>query len=240
MMSFIDTHYHLDKYQNHSDMFSMINTLKQYTLCVTTTPGIFLSCRKLYSETKYVRFALGSHPLEITNAARAIFEFDHCLPQARYIGEVGLDYSRKDADRTSQLLVFDHIMRVQAKVNIPASIHIRCAEQDAIDIFSRYPNSKRIIHWFTGSNEQLHDLLSLGCYFSINSAMLKTEKQIQQLKAIPLERLLIESDGPYTHLNRKIYAPNMLEDIYALVSRYLCLPTINNIVFCNFRQLIQT
>ena len=238
-MPLIDTHYHLDKYRNHRNIYQQINKLKQYTLCVTGSPGVFLSCKQMYSETKYLRFALGVHPLEIEDPHKAIFEFEHCLPNTQYIGEVGLDYTQNIDSRNAQIQVFEHIMSLQAKLNLPASIHIRSAEDDAYRIMLRYPNPKRIIHWFTGTEEQLDSLLSLGCYFSINSSMINSEKHIQKLRQIPLERILIESDGPYTRVDGKVFSPEHLGSVYNHISTLMKISNIEEHVYQNFRCLLQ-
>ena len=62
MGKLIDTHYHLDYYKNHKELYDSINELKQYTLCVTNSPGVFVSCKKIYEETTYLKFAMGFHP----------------------------------------------------------------------------------------------------------------------------------------------------------------------------------
>ena len=116
-ISLIDTHFHLDKYQNHSSLYELMNKNHQYTLCVTCSPGVFLSCKKLYPETKYVKFALGVHPKEITDPEKSIHEFNICLHQAKYIGEIGLDYSGASPSRDIQLNVFRHIIKKQAERN---------------------------------------------------------------------------------------------------------------------------
>ena len=58
----IDTHFHLDFYRDHKFWYDRINELEQYTLCVTNSPEIYHSCKRLYPETKYVKFALGYNP----------------------------------------------------------------------------------------------------------------------------------------------------------------------------------
>ena len=60
----IDTHFHLDYYRNHKQVYDLINHLEQYTICMTNSPGVYVSCRKLYQETEYIKFALGFHPRE--------------------------------------------------------------------------------------------------------------------------------------------------------------------------------
>lgn len=56
-MQLIDTHFHLDYYRNHKYWYDQINKLQQYTLCVTNSPEVYRSCRELYPETKYIKFA---------------------------------------------------------------------------------------------------------------------------------------------------------------------------------------
>lgn len=58
----IDTHFHLDYYKEHQKIYDGINERKQYTLCMTNSPGVYISCKRIYPETKYLKFALGFHP----------------------------------------------------------------------------------------------------------------------------------------------------------------------------------
>lgn len=238
-MILIDTHFHLDMYKTHNDIFDEINRLKQYTLCVTCSPSVYLSCKKLYPETKYIKFALGIHPREIHNTAQAISEFDHCFSSAKYIGEVGLDYGINLINRESQINVFKHIMQKQSISNKPISIHIRKAESDAIEILKKTPGSKRIIHWYTGNNVFLHEFIRLGCYFSINTSMIRNKKQRELLSTIPHDRLLIESDGPFIVISGGQYKPSMLGDIYLAVADALSISDLHKTVYDNFASLLK-
>ena len=62
-------------------------------------------------------------------------------------------------------------------------------------------------------------LVDLGCYFSINTNMVKGSKK-ENYHLLPLERILIESDGPYTKVNNKKYTPALLKDAYEEISRF--------------------
>lgn len=64
-MDLIDTHFHLDFYRDHKYWYDYINQNRQYTLCVTNSPGVYHSCKRLYPETKYLKFALGFNPKSI-------------------------------------------------------------------------------------------------------------------------------------------------------------------------------
>ena len=92
-MQLIDTHFHLDYYENHKYWYDRINELKQYTLCVTNSPGVFHSCKRLYKETKYIKFALGYNPQQSVDEPFQQELFLHEIQGTDYIGEVGLDFS---------------------------------------------------------------------------------------------------------------------------------------------------
>lgn len=100
-MQLIDTHFHLDYYKNHRYWYEKINELKQYTLCVTNSPGIYHSCKRLYKETKYIKFALGYNPQQSVEEPFQRELFLREIPKTSYIGEVGLDFSRKCSIQTS-------------------------------------------------------------------------------------------------------------------------------------------
>jgi TatD DNase family protein len=57
---------------------------------------------------------------------------------------------------------------------------------------------KAVLHWFTGTNAEAQRACDLGCYFSINGEMLKNERHRKTIAALPLDRLLTETDGPFT------------------------------------------
>lgn len=233
MSRLIDTHFHLDHYRNHEIIFKEINKLEQYTLCVTNSPGVFLSCKNIYQETKYVKFALGIHPCEVNNS-KIIKDFEYCIEKTNYIGEIGLDFSNKYIDnKEMQIYVFNELIKLGARNNKLVSIHSRKSEDVLIDILSKYRHKKCIIHWFNGNNEQLKELVNLGCYFSVNSNM-----NVNHLKIIPIDKILIESDGPYMKLNNKKYTPKMLKEIYNIVESRLEINNLDSIIYKNFKELL--
>ena len=75
MIGLIDTHFHLDMYKNYNEIFQYLEVEKQYTLCMTNSPGVFLSCRDLFQNSKYVKFALGFHPLNADLTSKDINDF---------------------------------------------------------------------------------------------------------------------------------------------------------------------
>jgi TatD DNase family protein len=239
MNKLIDTHFHLDFYKNHSQIYSQINKLEQYTLCVTNSPGVFLSCLKLYPETKYVKFALGFHPQDISTNKLSIRDFKQCLNRANYIGEIGVDLSAKYANSEKiQLANFTAIVELAKQHNKLTSVHVRNAEDKIVEIMDRIRPQKCIIHWFNGNEEQLNALVELGCYFSLNTHMLSSQSQVDRIKSIPIDRILIESDGPFTKVKKKLYSPALLKDAYSIIESLLEVKDLKDIVYNNFRYLL--
>ena len=118
MIGLIDTHFHLDMYKNYNEIFQYLEVEKQYTLCMTNSPGVFLSCRDLFQNSKYVKFALGFHPLNVGLTSRDINDFVHLLEYTNYVGEVGLDFTRKKGiEKNKQIGFFDKIMALCAYQN---------------------------------------------------------------------------------------------------------------------------
>ena len=69
---------------------------------------------------------------------------------------------------------------------------------------------------FSGNKEQLRKLIDLGCYFSINTSMLN-----DKIFLIPKDRILMESDGPFTKVNGKKYQPQLLKENILVFYYYL-------------------
>lgn len=235
----IDSHFHLDHYRNHKELYDAINRLEQYTLCVTNTPGVFVSCKNLYKETKYVKFALGFHPQEKSLSAKDFSDFMILINRTNYVGEVGMDFSSDDyITKEQQLDFFGRIVDLCASRNKLLSVHLRKSETEAIDIIRRYHPKRCIIHWFTGTTTQLEELITLGCYFSINSNMVRNKSSNSKLLVIPQNRILVESDGPFTKVDGKKYTPQLLLPAYQTIAQYFQNPDIIDQVYINFKKLL--
>lgn len=240
-MKLIDTHFHLDFYRDHKFWYDKINELKQYTLCVTNSPEIFFSCKKLYPETRYVKFALGYNPQISTNTPFNKRLFLSQLSSTNYIGEVGLDFSTKNiCSKTAQIEAFDFICHNAAKYNKVLSVHSRKAEKDTLAILMQNRVKRAIIHWYTGDLETLEMFVKAGYYFSINANMCVTSKGQSIVKHIPIDKILVESDGPFAKTDGTRYTPSDLHKTYLLLAKLLGQNDIQDVVFDNFTRLLTT
>lgn len=121
------------------------------------------------------------------------------------IGETGLDYhySRKDQHRLRQMLTFQYQIDLAARRKLPLILHIRLAYKDAIRILKL--NRKKlyggVAHCFCGTKKEVQELIELGFHIGIGGVLLQeneTAAELQQVvQAIPVERILVETDAPY-------------------------------------------
>ncbi len=235
----IDTHFHLDYYKNHEQVYKGINEKKQYTLCMTNSPGIYLSCKRIYPETKYLKFALGFHPQEDSLTENDLNNFMYLIDRTGYVGEIGLDFSKSNyMSSNKQCDYFAKIVKICTEKNKLMSVHLRKSEKEAISILEEYRPNKCIIHWFNGNTDQLQKLVDLGCYFSINSNMIINRNNKEKLYLIPKTKILIESDGPFTKVDNRKFMFNDLLRIYELVAEYYNEPDLIKIVYANFRDIL--
>ena len=84
----------------------------------------------------------------------------------------------------------------------------------------------------------MHEIVEAGYYFSVNSATLRTSKGKGILKEIPLNRILIETDGPFSKFNGNIAEPMHLKMIYEAFEYFYNVKGMEDIVFENMSALI--
>ncbi len=193
-----DTHYHLDLQKDRIFAIREIEERQVYTIAVTNLPDLY---RREISEvsSKYIRFALGFHPELVHEYKNQIPLMWDLLPDARYIGEVGLDFTDK-AHQKEQIDFFSELVeRCRFDRNKIFTIHSRKAVGKVLEILGDNFRFKAILHWFTGSKRELSEAVEKGCYFSINSAMVKSNRFLEMLPLIPPNRLLLETDRPFIH-----------------------------------------
>lgn len=187
-----------------------------YTLAVTTTPKAWPRNYELTRLTRHVRAGLGLHPQLVAERHAEIELWEKYLPQTRYVGEVGLDAGPqyyRSFDLQKQ--VFERILKQCAKAGGKIlSVHSVRATAPVLDLIETcLPPSKGhvVLHWFTGSKAEARRAADLGCYFSVNAAMLAKERGRDLVAALPPERLLTETDGPFTQIDGRPTRPADVE-----------------------------
>lgn len=206
----VDFHCHLDLYPNFSDLVAECERRKIYTLAVTTTPRAWQRNNLLANSTKYVRAGLGLHPQVVGECHHEIDALCELIPQARYIGEIGLDGSNEYVSSMSlQKTILEKILvACSGHGGRIMSLHSRGAATQVLDMLEQYSDAGTpILHWFSGSQKELDRAILLGCWFSVGPAMLNSKKGLEVVKRIPRDKILTETDGPFTKQYTKILEP---------------------------------
>ena len=237
-----DSHVHLDLYKNTLDIIEQINSNKSYTIAVTNLPVLYEKALKTYPRSKYIRYAAGFHPELIGNFPEQIQEFYGLIKGSRFIGEIGLDFTKENVIyKELQLEVFKRTINICNRIGGKiVSIHSRGAASKVIEIIGSDFNGHVILHWFSGSITDLKKAIKNGYFFSINLNMLRTAKGRQLISLLPIDRILIESDGPFTKSFKDSYRiASIKETILELAKvKSVNLEELNTILKNNFKNLI--
>lgn len=206
----MDMHCHIDLYDNHHKVIENCKREKLYILSVTTTPSAWDGTYNLTAKIPRFNTALGLHPQLAKERENELHLFDKLIHKTRYIGEIGLDGSPNNRlFFDAQLRVFRHILSTcQQYQNKILTIHSRGAVKEVINELSYYKNAGiPIFHWYLGSKKDMERALSLGAWFSIGPAMLKSKHGCKVINWLPKDRVLLETDGPFTEYLGKTLEP---------------------------------
>lgn len=200
----VDLHCHLDLYPNARDVVKEVQRRRIAVLSVTTTPTAFRGTTRLTEACPQLKTALGLHPELAAEREHELALFDELLDETRFVGEVGLDGSRRFAStRDAQQRVFDHILRSCSDAGGRVlSIHSRSAVTPMLGALARVPGAGiPVLHWFTGTRQQAEVAVATGCWFSVGPTMLAMAKGIELVRQVPRDRVMTETDGPFAALD---------------------------------------
>ncbi|SEB08914.1 TatD family hydrolase [Leifsonia sp. 21MFCrub1.1] len=149
-------------------------------------------------------WAIGAHPGNSTSLDQWSEErFLQLAKQSPIIGEVGLD---RRGDLETQVRIFREIL-INAGASL-ISVHSTGRTRQVIDALEKNGHPGVILHWFLGNPDEVSRATAMGCYFSINAAMSDA-----QLTALPLDRVLPETDFPSSRSRTRARVPG---DVLAL------------------------
>lgn len=216
-----DFHCHVDLYPDPAGMIAACEKNRIVTLAVTTTPKAWPQNRKWSEGSRYVYAAPGLHPELAAQRHGEIALLEEYMKESRLIGEIGLDGSpRHRKSWPVQMEVFIRALkRAQNLGGRVISIHSRRAANEVIACLEEYTTPDRvlpILHWFSGSKGAAHRASHLGCYFSINGRTLEHGAGLALVRSLPEDRLLTETDGPFTSVGHRKSEP---ADVITTVER---------------------
>lgn len=231
----IDTHCHFDMAQNPEKYILNNERKKIVTIGMTNLPSHFKMGINHVRKYKYIRLALGLHPLRAEEHDSEYSLFKKYIDETSYIGEVGLDFSQEGIrTKATQLKSFEFVLDCIGKKNKILSLHSKRAEREVLKMLLKKNIKNAIFHWYSGSQSTLQSILEEGYYFSVNSAMANSENGKKIISKIPRELLLVESDFPFIEGSNISNVYNYLSDLWNIQSI-----EVEKIINSNFAQIIQ-
>ncbi len=202
-----DTHAHYDDQRFDEDRHVLLSSLPasgvRLVLNAACDMASCVSSMDLARRYPFVYASVGVHP----HAAQEVFGTASYLEQlaswskdskVRAIGEIGLDYHYDFSPREKQKAVFAQQLQLAKDLDLPVIIHSREALADTLELLKHY-RPKGIVHCYTGSAEMVPEFLRLGLYIGFTGSVTfkNANKILKAAAAVPLERLLVETDCPY-------------------------------------------
>lgn len=246
MTEYVDAHCHLDLFANYEETARKAESSQTAVIAVTTIPRAWRRNMELSKQFANVTPALGLHPQLVADYGEEIGLFVEYLSEAHFVGEVGLDATaRYYSSFDQQKKVFHHILSECAKEgNKVLSVHSVRTAKIVLDMIEDSQllksDCKVILHWFTGGIKEAHRAMQLGCYFSINFAMLAKSQHSQVIKDVPIGRILTESDGPFAQFNNNPILPSDMIRLVELIAslRGDDTSTVRTAIAANYRSLL--
>lgn len=210
----LDTHCHVSAYPDPIAVIRAAETSGTSIIAVTEDPDEYRRLKTRLGRRSNVEVALGLHPLRAESfTANHLARFFRLVPQCRWIGEVGLDFSRAGVStKKQQLRIFDVALTEAQPGQHPLTVHSRGAERETIRLLAD-AKLPAVLHWYTGPVGPIDDALAAGLYFSFNVAMIRSKKFRSLLRAIPSDRILLETDGPYAKSGGRPAHPHELNEV---------------------------
>ncbi len=202
-----DTHAHMDDRAFDEDRKELLTALPGQGIGLLMNPSCSLASSRnaaaLAREYDYIYAAVGSHPDAADEVTEAVLAEYRTLcrenPKIRAIGEIGLDYHYEDIPRERQQAAFRAQMDLARELGLPVIVHEREAHEDGIRIVEEFPEVTGVFHCYSGSAEMARWLIRRGWYIGFTGVLTfkNARRAVETAAAIPLERIVLETDCPY-------------------------------------------
>ena len=202
-----DTHAHYDDERFDADREALLASMPEKNVGLIVNPGCDLPSSRVAVELAgkfdFVYAAVGIHPENCADFEPEQIEKLRELakePKVVAIGEIGLDYYwAENPPKDLQQMVLRRQLLLAQELRLPVIIHDRDAHGDTMAIVREFPQVRGVFHCFAGSAEMARELIGMGWMLSFNGAATfkNARKAPEVIAAVPLEKLMIETDAPY-------------------------------------------
>lgn len=208
MIMIFESHAHYDDEAFNEDRETLLTSMQKNGIGTIINVGASIASTQstiaLTQQYPFLYGAAGVHPSETAelDEDKLCWLEQQCRREKIVaVGEIGLDYHWPEPDRALQKYWFEKQLELAARVNLPLIIHSREAAKDTLDIMKAHhtQDSRGVIHCFSYTKEIAQEYIAMGYYIGIGGVI--TFSNARKLKeaaaAIPIERILLETDCPY-------------------------------------------
>ena len=206
----VDSHAHLDFSQFDADRQEVLARAQEAGVETIVNAGAGLEASRagvaLTETYTQVYAAVGVHPHEAKTLNEDVLAELRALaqhPKVVAIGEIGLDYYRDRSPRPVQRQAFQQQLALAKELGKPIIVHDREAHDDVMSMLRQWVRESYqpvgVMHCFSGDLAMAQEVIEMGFYVSIPGPVTFTNahRLPELVRALPLERLLIETDCPY-------------------------------------------
>ncbi|MFP4661104.1 MAG: TatD family hydrolase [Halanaerobiales bacterium] len=207
-MALIDTHAHLDFPRYDKDRNEVIAKSWDSGVSYIVNVGADMTSSRrsieLAEEYPFIFATVGVHPHDASDMTQGLLDELKAMTaheKVVAIGEIGLDYHYDNSPQDIQKSAFRGQLKLAEELNLPVVIHSREADEDTLDILKGYFNKNNggIMHCFGSGLQMARECLDMGMYLAFGGvSTFKNAGDLREvIKAVPLDRILLETDSPY-------------------------------------------
>ncbi len=201
-----DAHAHYDDAAFDADREQLLSSLPDKGICCVMNAAVDIKTSVFgieYSEKyPFIYTTVGYHPQNADLAPDGYLDSLRDFAKhekVKAIGEIGLDYHYDDGpDREIQLKIVTEQILLANELDLPIVFHDRDAHADTLELLKKH-KPKGLVHCFSGSVEMLKEIMKLGLSISLGGVVTFKNARVplEVAEAVPLDRLLLETDAPY-------------------------------------------
>lgn len=210
-MRAVDSHAHFDTFEEKGELEALLARAREAgverMIAIGGSPDANRRACRLAAEHPDISAAVG-YDRDLAGKDPDLQDVERWAaePGVVAIGETGLDYHYEPETRDEQIRLFADMLDLAHRRTLPVVVHSREADADTLDALKKQKmrwngaaDAVGVLHCFTGDLGFARALLDVGCYISFSGILtFRNAEDLRQVaKALPLERLLIETDAPY-------------------------------------------
>lgn len=203
-----DSHAHYDDEQFDDDRDELLSSMKKQGVGIIVNVGASLKSTRqsveLANKYDFMYASVGIHPSEIKDLSDSTMaELKELAMEEKVvaIGEIGLDYYYMDDGKEEQIYWFERQLELARELNMPVIIHSRDAASDTMQIIEKHRDQLvgGVIHCYSYSVEQAKEYVKMGFYIGVGGVLTfkNGRKLVETVQAIPLDKIVLETDCPY-------------------------------------------